>query len=170
MQKKKPFGWLTGAIALTVLVASVLATTAFAANATSANSGTTQASVTAAADTNPNAASDSATITKDAAKDAVESVDKLDAAENENEARDHAKETAEKAALAAKATVTEQEAIQIAEKANSGYTFTVDELGSDNGVIAYELKGTNAAGKKLEVHVDANSGALLQKSDSENDD
>ncbi len=170
MQKKKPIGWLTGAIALAVLVASVFATTAFAANATSANSNTTQPSVIAAADTNTNAASGAATLTKDATTDAVESVDKQEAAENENKAQDNARETAEKAALAAKATVTEQEAIQIAEKANSGYTFTVDELGNDNGVIAYELKGTNANGKKQEVHVDANSGALLQKSDSENDD
>jgi uncharacterized membrane protein YkoI len=46
----------------------------------------------------------------------------------------------------------------------------VDELGSDNGIIAYELKGTNADGKKLEVHVDAASGALLQESDSEYND
>lgn len=181
MQKKKPVSLITSAIALALLVGSMLATTAFAANA---NSNTIQTSVIATADTKLNAASDAATMTKDSVADAIDSADKQDAAdaidstekqdaaenEKENEAQDNAKETAEKAALAAKATVTEQEAIQIAEKANSGYTFTVDELGSNNGVIAYELKGTNAAGNKMEIHVDASSGALIQESDSEHND
>lgn len=166
MQKKKPIGLLTGAIALALLVTSVFVSTAFAANTASANNSAMQENVTAPADTNPDTASRAAATT-DSVTEAADSTDKQDAAEAENEAQDKAKETAENTTLATKAKVTEQEAIQIAEKANSGYTFIVDELGSDNGVIAYELKGTNADGKKLEVHVDAVSGALLQESDSE---
>lgn len=145
MKTTKRSGLLIGAMALTLMVTTALGgTTAFAA---STNSNLPQASVTSNADTNLNVTSDSA--------------------EAGDEAQDTAKETAENAALAAKATVTEQEAIQIAQDANIGYTFTVAELGSENGVIAYDLKGTDAAGKVLEIHVDASSGAILQESDSE---
>jgi uncharacterized membrane protein YkoI len=97
-------------------------------------------------------------------------VEQPEGAESQNEVQDQGKEAAENAALAAKATVTEQEAIQIAQNANPGYTFVVDELGDENGVIVYELKGKDASGKVLEVHVDAGSGALIQESDSEHDD
>ena len=158
MPKMKPIGLLTGAIVLTMLATPVLAITM---NAGNTNSNTVQTSAVTA-DTNPSPASDAAA--------AVSNADKQDAAETDNETQDKAKETAEKAALAAKATVTEQEAVQIAQNAYNGYTFKVADLGSENGVIAYELTGTDAAGKTLEVHVDAGSGALLQQSDSEHDD
>ena len=145
MKTTKRSGLLIGAMALTLMVTTALGgTTAFAA---STNSNLPQASITSSADTNLNEASESA--------------------QTENEAKDTAKEAAENAALAAKATVTEQKAIQIAQDANAGYTFTVAELGSENGVIAYDLKGTDTTGKALEVHVDASNGAILQASDSE---
>ncbi|MBP3038871.1 PepSY domain-containing protein [Bacillaceae bacterium Marseille-Q3522] len=136
---------LIGALALTLMATTALgSTTAFAANA---SSNPPQASAASNTDTSPNVPSDSA--------------------EPENEVKDAAKEAAENAALASKATVTEQEAIQIAQEANTGYTFTVAELGNENGVIAYDLKGSDAAGKTLDVHVDANSGAIIQNSDSQ---
>ncbi|MDD3227981.1 MAG: PepSY domain-containing protein [Oscillospiraceae bacterium] len=145
MKTTKRSGLLIGAMALTLMTTTALGgTTAFAA---STNSNPPQASVVSNADSNLNVSSESA--------------------ETENEAKDTAKEAAENAALAAKATVTEQEAIQIAQDANTGYTFTVAELGSENGVIAYDLKGTDTAGKTMEVHVDASNGAILQESDSE---
>lgn len=64
-------------------------------------------------------------------------------------------------ALAAQAKITEADAIATAEAANSGYSFTVDELGSENGALVYELKGTDSNGNKLEVLVDATDGSIV---------
>ena len=73
------------------------------------------------------------------------------------------------AALAAQAKITEADAIAAAEAANSGYSFTVDELGSENGALVYELKGTDSNGNKLKVLVDATDGSIVtQASDAEN--
>ena len=73
------------------------------------------------------------------------------------------------AALAAQAKITEADAIAAAEAANSGYSFTVDELGSENGALVYELKGTDSNGNKLKALIDATDGSIVtQAADAEN--
>ena len=76
---------------------------------------------------------------------------------------------ADKAVLASEAEVTEAEAVSIAEAANPGYTFTVEELDSENGVIAYELKGSDPSGGTLEVEVNAGDGTIMAESEGENE-
>ena len=76
---------------------------------------------------------------------------------------------ADKAVLASEAEVTEAEAVSIAEAANPGYTFTVEELDGENGVIAYELKGSDPSGGTLEVEVNAGDGTIMAESEGENE-
>ncbi len=76
---------------------------------------------------------------------------------------------ADKAVLASEAEVTEAEAVSIAEAANPGYTFKVEELDSENGVIAYELKGSDPSGVTLEVEVNAGDGTIMAESEGENE-
>ena len=76
---------------------------------------------------------------------------------------------ADKAVLASEAEVTEAEAVSIAEAANPGYTFTVEELDSKNGVISYELKGSDPSGGTLEVEVNAGDGTIMAESEGENE-
>ena len=76
---------------------------------------------------------------------------------------------ADKAVLASEAEVTEAEAVSIADAANPGYTFKVEELESENGVIAYELKGSDPSGVTLEVEVNAGDGTIMAESEGENE-
>lgn len=183
MKTSKRSGLLFGALALVLTATTALGTTAFAASTTSKSSNPQQQANPVAVMAQPTSASATTdSPTKDTIATATgdtgqvngtkldKDVEQPEGAESQNEVQDQGKEAAENAALAAKATVTEQEAIQIAQNANPGYTFVVDELGDENGVIVYELKGKDASGKVLEVHVDAGSGALIQESDSEHDD
>lgn len=71
------------------------------------------------------------------------------------------------AVLASQAKITEAEAITIAENANAGCTFTVDELDSEGGIIIYDLKGTDQNGGKIKVEVNAVDGTII--ADSEQD-
>ena len=77
------------------------------------------------------------------------------AGEQENESN----EKADQAALAAQAA---------AAAANPGWTFVKSELDSKNGVIVYELKGTDAGGQKQKVTVNAIDGSIIQETE-END-
>lgn len=72
----------------------------------------------------------------------------------------------EDAALAAQAAITKDTAILAATKANSGFTAASAVLGDENGTLVYEIKMTDAAGKDMEVKVDATTGVILT---SEND-
>ena len=83
------------------------------------------------------------------------------AGEQENESN----EKADQAALAAQAQISEADA---AAAANPGWTFVKSELDSKNGVIVYELKGTDAGGQKQEVTVNAIDGSIIQETE-END-
>lgn len=85
------------------------------------------------------------------------------AGEQENESN----EKADQAALAAQAQISEADAVAAA-AANPGWTFVKSELDSKNGVIVYELKGTDAGGQKQEVTVNAIDGSIIQETE-END-
>ena len=65
--------------------------------------------------------------------------------------------------------VLASEAVSIADAANPGYTFKVEELESENGVIAYELKGSDPSGVTLEVEVNAGDGTIMAESEGENE-
>lgn len=82
------------------------------------------------------------------------------AGEQENESN----EKADQAALAAQAKISEAAAAA----ANPGWSFVKSELDSKNGVIVYELKGTDAGGQKQEVTVNAIDGSIIQETE-END-
>ena len=86
------------------------------------------------------------------------------AGEQENESN----EKADQAALAAQAKISEADAAAAAAAANPGWSFVKSELDSKNGVIVYELKGTDAGGQKQEVTVNAIDGSIIQETE-END-
>lgn len=86
------------------------------------------------------------------------------AGEQENESN----EKADQAALAAQAQISEADAAAAAAVANPGWSFVKSELDSKNGVIVYELKGTDAGGQKQEVTVNAIDGSIIQETE-END-
>lgn len=67
----------------------------------------------------------------------------------------------EEATLAAKATVTQEAAAKTATDANSGYTVDINHLEDEDGTILYEIKMSDTSGNRLEVKIDANSGAIL---------
>lgn len=69
--------------------------------------------------------------------------------------------SADDAALAAKATVTADEAAKTAADANSGYTVIINHLEDENGTVLYEIKMADTTGNKLEVKVDAAAGTIL---------
>ena len=84
--------------------------------------------------------------------------------DQENDAED----AAAQAALAAQAQISEANAAAAAAAANPGWSFVKSELDSKNGVIVYELKGTDAGGQKQEVTVNAIDGSIIQETE-END-
>lgn len=87
---------------------------------------------------------------------------------NQTEEND-ANDSSEDALLASQVTVTEAQAIATVEVANPGTTVTCDELGNENGTAAYELSIINPDGSKTKALVDANTGAILSSSDTEDD-
>ena len=131
---------LAGILALVLLLAGAIGTTALAAGAGS-GSPPPQASQTQVTQDNGS----SAPVVPDDESDA------------------------DKAVLASEAEVTEAEAVSIADAANPGYTFKVEELDSENGVIAYELKGSDPSGGTLEVEVNAGDGTIMAESEGENE-
>lgn len=82
----------------------------------------------------------------------------------------NAEDTQKQSDLAAQAKITEAEAIKAAEQAESGYTFTVDELDSENGSIFYELKGSNASGDTVKVLINAEDRTVQTDAENESDD
>lgn len=87
---------------------------------------------------------------------------------NEPEEKDSAKEAEENAALAAQATITEEDAITIVKKENSlsvDATVTAKGLESENGTVVYELTYLDNAGTEMEVKVDANSAIIYTEAD-----
>ncbi|WKY45092.1 PepSY domain-containing protein [Eubacteriaceae bacterium ES2] len=78
-------------------------------------------------------------------------------------------DSSEDALLASQVSVTEAQAIATVEAANPGTTVTCDELGNENGTAAYELSIINPDGSKTKALVDANTGAILSSSDTEDD-
>lgn len=85
----------------------------------------------------------------------------------EYEQEDDSEDAAKQAELAAQATITEAEAISAAQAAVPGWDFSKSELDSENGTIVYELKGTDANGKKQKILVNAMDGSMIQETDEE---
>lgn len=85
----------------------------------------------------------------------------------ECEQEDDSEDAAKQAELAAQATITEAEAISAAQAAVPGWDFSKSELDSENGTIVYELKGTDANGKKQKILVNAMDGSMIQETDEE---
>jgi len=71
--------------------------------------------------------------------------------------RTHASATATQAALAAKATVTKQQAEQTALTASPGNTIHHSRLADDNGTVYWDVDFTNGGG----VKVNAQTGAVI---------
>ncbi|MGN0354707.1 MAG: PepSY domain-containing protein [Muricoprocola sp.] len=76
-------------------------------------------------------------------------------------------EKAEDVSLTAQAKITEADAIKAAEQENSGYTFTVKELDSEDGNVVYELEGTDGSGAKITVFVNAEDGTIQTNDENE---
>lgn len=131
---------IAGILALALLLAGAIGTTALAAGA-----GSGSPPPTVSQTTNPNDNGSGAAVIPD----------------DENDA--------DKAVLASEAKVTEAEAVSIAEAANPGYTFKVEELDSENGVIFYELKGSGQSGGAVELEINADDGTIMAESEGENE-
>ena len=88
--------------------------------------------------------------------DAQEGPEMPDANEANEPAEDPAAEAAEAAALASKATISEQQAIDAALAANPGTTMVKVSLDDENGLVVYSVELSNGA----DVHVDATTGQI----------
>ncbi|MGE5630912.1 MAG: PepSY domain-containing protein [Caulobacteraceae bacterium] len=73
---------------------------------------------------------------------------------NENEAKDDA-------ALASKAKISKEDAINAAKAAYPEYSVKNADLGDENGNLVYEVKMSDKAGTILEVKVDAGNANIL---------
>lgn len=62
-------------------------------------------------------------------------------------------------AAPAQVKLTEADAVAATQNGNSGYTFSVDELDTENGTPVYELHGTSVSGRQITVLVNAIDGA-----------
>lgn len=92
-------------------------------------------------------------VETDAPKETVEAEEPMEAKEAKE-----ADEDEDVAALAGKATLTEQQAIDAALAANPGATVVSVKLGDENGVVIYEVEIADGNG---EIKVDANTGTIL---------
>lgn len=88
--------------------------------------------------------------------DAQEGPETPDANEANEPAEDPAAEAAEAAALASKATISEQQAIDAALAANPGTTMVKVSLDDENGLVVYSVELSNGA----DVKVDATTGQI----------
>lgn len=144
MKKDSPSKSLKGKIIAGLsLVMAVAATSAFALPALAANS-------TQAADST----------------NTVQSAVQTDG----NEVNDTANEASEDSLLASQVKITEAQAVAAVEAANPNTTVMCDELGNENGAAVYQLTVTATDGSQTEVKVDANTGAILSTSNSEEND
>jgi hypothetical protein len=88
--------------------------------------------------------------------DALEGPETPDANEANEPAEDPAAEAAEAAALASKATISEQQAIDAALAAHPGTTMVKVSLDDENGLVVYSVELSNGA----DVKVDATTGQI----------
>ncbi|MDD2992147.1 MAG: PepSY domain-containing protein [Pygmaiobacter sp.] len=152
-------------LALSLAAAMMCSVSAFAASTdTSAASVDTQAAQIAQAA--PTEEGKSAETDGDNVQE--ENMDETGDPDNEQETQqEDAADAQAQADLAAQAAITEAEAIAAAENANPGFTFTVEELDSENGTVAYNLKGTDASGAGVEVKVNATDGTVMQEAEND---
>lgn len=68
----------------------------------------------------------------------------------------------EHADLRAQAVLSEADAVAKAQKLYPSFTFSVDSLCKDDGIVMYELNGRNTAGKKQEVNINAADGTVVK--------
>ncbi|MDD3541644.1 MAG: PepSY domain-containing protein [Petrimonas sp.] len=160
--KKAP---IAASLALCLLIVGAVGTTAFAASPDSSALPATSPQAQTQAAESENAPDAEAVDTDDVNDEHVDEND--NGTETGTESETDAEDAQAQADLVAQAKITEAEAIAAAEQANSGYTFTADELDSENGIITYDLKGTDANGGKLEVKVNATDGTIMQEADGE---
>lgn len=84
---------------------------------------------------------------------------------------DRENETEEDAALASQAKITQDEAVTAARKyagLDDTTNVTVEGLGSENGVVVYEITYLDTSGKEKDLKVDAVTGEVSEEQEDDN--